>query len=77
LNAFEDFRPRRQIAQPPTPLDSGLRQTDHLFHSCDPMIASLHSPKGPRMYLPAKDADLNLWALNFDTLLTAAPATYG
>jgi hypothetical protein len=29
------------------------------------------------MYLPPKEADLNLWVLNFDTLLTAAPATYG
>jgi hypothetical protein len=28
-------------------------------------------------YLPPKDADFNDWLLNFSTLLTAAPATYG
>lgn len=28
-------------------------------------------------YLPARDADLDVWALNFSTLITAAPATYG
>lgn len=28
-------------------------------------------------YIPAKDADLNNWLLNFGSLLTAAPATYG
>lgn len=28
-------------------------------------------------YIPAKDADFEAWLLNFTTLLTAAPATYG
>lgn len=28
-------------------------------------------------YIPAKQADLNNWASNFSTLITAAPATYG
>ena len=28
-------------------------------------------------YIPAKDADFDAWLLNFTTLLTAAPATYG
>lgn len=28
-------------------------------------------------YVPRKDSDLDLWANNFSTLLTAAPATYG
>ena len=28
-------------------------------------------------YIPARDADCAAWATNFDTLLTAAPATYG
>jgi hypothetical protein len=28
-------------------------------------------------YLPSTDADLSLWAQNFNTLITAAPATYG
>lgn len=28
-------------------------------------------------YLPNKDADFQAWLLNFSTLLTAAPATYG
>lgn len=28
-------------------------------------------------YLPQRDADLDVWALNFSTLITAAPATYG
>jgi|TARA_R110002167_G_C12665306_1_gene650289 hypothetical protein len=28
-------------------------------------------------YIPAKDADFDAWLLNFSTLLTAAPATYG
>lgn len=28
-------------------------------------------------YIPRRDADLNNWLANFDTLLTASPATYG
>lgn len=28
-------------------------------------------------YIPARDADLDLWLANFDTLLTASPSTYG
>lgn len=28
-------------------------------------------------YIPRRDVDLDAWALNFTTLLTAAPATYG
>lgn len=28
-------------------------------------------------YIPRRQADLDAWALNFSTLLTAAPATYG
>lgn len=28
-------------------------------------------------YIPAKDADFDAWLLNFTTLLTAAPTTYG
>jgi hypothetical protein len=28
-------------------------------------------------YIPAKDAGLNSWAVNFSTLLTASPGTYG
>ncbi|HMP07018.1 MAG TPA: hypothetical protein PJ982_11750 [Lacipirellulaceae bacterium] len=28
-------------------------------------------------YIPAKDADLDAWALNFSTLITAAPTAYG
>jgi hypothetical protein len=28
-------------------------------------------------YIPAKDADLNNWFLNFSTLITASPSTYG
>jgi len=28
-------------------------------------------------YIPARDVDFNDWLLNFSTLLTAAPATYG
>lgn len=28
-------------------------------------------------YLPQRDAELDTWALNFSTLITAAPATYG
>lgn len=28
-------------------------------------------------YIPTKDADLDNWSANFDTLITAAPATYG
>lgn len=28
-------------------------------------------------YIPAKDADFDTWFLNLDTLITAAPATYG
>lgn len=28
-------------------------------------------------YIPAKDADLDNWATNFSTLITASPATYG
>jgi hypothetical protein len=28
-------------------------------------------------YLPQRDADLDTWALNFSSLITAAPATYG
>jgi hypothetical protein len=28
-------------------------------------------------YLPSRDADLDIWALNFSTLIAAAPITYG
>lgn len=28
-------------------------------------------------YVPARDADLDFWALNFETLIAAAPGTYG
>jgi hypothetical protein len=28
-------------------------------------------------YIPARDADLNNWAANFSTLITASPGTYG
>jgi hypothetical protein len=28
-------------------------------------------------YIPPRDADLDMWAANFSTLITAAPATYG
>lgn len=31
----------------------------------------------PAPYIPAKDADFNNWIVNFDTLLTASPTTYG
>lgn len=32
---------------------------------------------GSSDYIPAPDADYDLWATNFSTLLTASPATYG
>lgn len=32
---------------------------------------------GSNDYIPAPDADFDLWATNFSTLLTASPATYG
>lgn len=31
----------------------------------------------PQPYIPAKDADFSNWLLNFSTLLTASPTTYG
>lgn len=31
----------------------------------------------PSGYIPARDADFNTWLLNFSTLLTASPTTYG
>lgn len=32
---------------------------------------------GSSDYIPARDADLDVWANNFSTLLTASPGTYG
>lgn len=31
----------------------------------------------PNPYIPAKDSEFDTWLVNFSTLLTAAPATYG
>lgn len=49
-----------------------------------PPILSRHCqniPHAPTMpvapYIPPKDADFDAWLLNFTTLLTAAPTTYG
>lgn len=59
---------RRQGGENPLRRRATRRAADEP-HTCTIM------PAAP--YIPAKDADFDAWLLNFTTLLTAAPITYG